>query len=114
MAFVGKLTVQNKRRLRVSIATNLPSFLSQMISKICKALLSYYILPIGKKKSSVLQKLFPCQRASLRTKNAHVSLIFTQFAYVCAVLPAKKFQLTLRVNVYTNTNLSPNPQRRTL
>ena len=49
MAFVGKLTAKNKHQLRASIVTNLPSFLSQMISKICKALLSYYILPIGKK-----------------------------------------------------------------
>lgn len=113
MGFVGKLTAQNKHQLRASIVTNLPSYIAQMISKICKALLSYCLLLIGKK-IVCFAKNFPCQRASLRTKNAHVSLIFAQFTYVCAVLPAKKFQLTLRVNVYTNTNLSPNPQRRTL
>lgn len=56
MGFVGKLTAQNKHQLRASIVTNLPSYIAQMISKICKALLSYCLLLIGKK-SSVLQKI---------------------------------------------------------
>lgn len=114
MGFVGKLTAQNKHQLRAIISTNLPSYLAQMISKICKALLSYCILLIGKKNRLFCKNLPLVKGQAYGQKNAHVSLIFAQFVYVCAVLSAKKFQLTLRVNVYTNTNLSPNPQRRTL